>query len=80
MALLKCPSLNEIRIIKSSKTSWTSVSLCNVRIIVAVKTHPDEVGVSVLDIDQTYYLPLMFSPLTKDTEVVGTVRMGLTLQ
>lgn len=34
----------------------------------------------MLDIERTHDLPLMFSPLTKDTEVAGTVRMGLILQ
>lgn len=44
VVLPKSPALTELRIIKSSKTSLICVLLCNMRIIVALETHPNQVS------------------------------------
>lgn len=44
VVLPKSPALTELRIIKSRKTSLICVLLCNMRIIVALETHPNQVS------------------------------------
>lgn len=73
-------SLTEIRIIKSNKKSWTCMSFCNKRIIIALKTYPAQMCLC-WTLNKCIICPWYFHLLPKTlTEVAGTVRMGLILR